>query len=114
MRILYNSKLSQFKTPFGTLTPGETCTMRIQIPCSCQTTHVELRLLSEDAKPFLNVPMVKTGVTELYETWSVSFALDDPDLYFYYFQITTKNESFRLLKQGDDTNMEQEIGRAHV
>ena len=107
MRILYNSKFSQFKTPFGTLTPGETCTMRIQIPCSCQTTHVELRLLSEDTKPFLNVPMVKTGVTELYETWSVSFALDDPDLYFYYFQITTKNESFRLLKQGDDTNMEQ-------
>mgnify|MGYP002608946761 FL=1 len=33
-------------------------------------------------------------------------SLDDPDLYFYFFQITTKNESFRLLKQGDDTNME--------
>ena len=107
MRILYNSKLSQFKTPFGTLRPGETCTMHIQIPCSCQTVHVEVRLLREDGKPYLNVPMAKTAETALYETWTAAFALDDPDLYFYFFQITTKNESFRLLKQGDDTNMEE-------
>lgn len=58
------------------------------------------------AKPYLNVPMAKTAATELYETWTAAFALDDPDLYFYFFQITTKNESFRLLKQGDNTNME--------
>ena len=80
--------------------------MHIQIPCSCQTVHVEVRLLREDGKPYLNVPMAKTAATELYETWTAAFALDDPDLYFYFFQITTKNESFRLLKQGDDTNME--------
>lgn len=80
--------------------------MHIQIPCSCQTVHVEVRLLREDSKPYLNVPMAKTAATELYETWTAAFALDDPDLYFYFFQITTKNESFRLLKQGDDTNME--------
>ncbi len=106
MRILYNSKLSQFKQPFGTLRPGEVCTMHIQIPCACQTTHVEVRVLSEDGTPFLNVPMVKCAQTELYETWRTAFALDEPDLYFYFFQITTKNESFRLLKQGDATNME--------
>ena len=106
MRILYNSKLSQFKQPFGTLRPGEVCTMHIQIPCTCQTTHVEVRVLSEDGTPFLNVPMVKCAQTELYETWRTAFALDEPDLYFYFFQITTKNESFRLLKQGDATNME--------
>ncbi|MEI3089183.1 MAG: hypothetical protein V8T01_04155 [Oscillospiraceae bacterium] len=80
--------------------------MHIQIPCSCQTVHVEVRLLREDGKPYLNVPLAKTAATELYETWTAAFALDDPDLYFYFFQITTKNESFRLLKQGDDTNME--------
>ena len=51
--------------------------------------------------------MAKTAETALYETWTAAFALDDPDLYFYFFQITTKNESFRLLKQGDDTNMEE-------
>ena len=26
MRILYDSKQPQFKTPFGTLTPGQVCT----------------------------------------------------------------------------------------
>ena len=62
---------------------------------------------AEDGKPYLNVPMAKTAETALYETWTAAFALDDPDLYFYFFQITTKNESFRLLKQGDDTNMEE-------
>lgn len=80
--------------------------MHIQIPCSCQTVHAEVRLLREDGKPYLNVPMAKTAETALYETWTAAFALDDPDLYFYFFQITTKNESFRLLKQGDNTNME--------
>ena len=51
-------------------------------------------------------PWPRRRQTALYETWTAAFALDDPDLYFYFFQITTKNESFRLLKQGDDTNME--------
>ena len=32
MRILFDSKLSQFKTPFGVLRPGEVCTLHIQIP----------------------------------------------------------------------------------
>ena len=34
MRILFDSKLSQFKTPFGVLRPGEVCTLHIQIPVS--------------------------------------------------------------------------------
>ena len=29
MRILYDSKQPQFKTPFGTLTPGQVCTLHI-------------------------------------------------------------------------------------
>ena len=66
MRILYNSKLSQFKTPFGTLCPGETCTMHIQIPCSCQTVHVEVRLLREDG----NVEFVMAGANIPSLTWS--------------------------------------------
>ena len=45
MRILFDSKLSQFKTPFGVLHPGKPCTMHIQIPVSCRTTRVQLQLL---------------------------------------------------------------------
>ena len=36
--------------------------------------------VASNGKPFLNVPMAKTAETALYETWSASFALDDPDL----------------------------------
>ena len=40
MRILFDSKLPQFKTPFGCLTPGQECTLTIHIPTSVQTTAV--------------------------------------------------------------------------
>jgi hypothetical protein len=44
---------------------------------------------------------------ETYEIYSVTFSLDIPDLYFYYFRITTKNERFSLYKEGyDKTNIE--------
>ena len=48
MRILYDSKLSQFKTPFGTLTPKQVCTVHIHIPCACRTTAVALVLQAEN------------------------------------------------------------------
>ena len=50
MRILYDSKLSQYKTPFGTLTPGQMCTVHIHIPCAVRTTAVTLLLKYEDGK----------------------------------------------------------------
>ena len=106
MRILFDSRLSQFKTPFGVLRPGKTCRMHIQIPVSCRTTAVSLRLLREDRLPLREIPFQKTGGNALYETWGGEFSLERPNLYFYYFQITTENESFRLYKQGNDTNME--------
>lgn len=106
MRILFDSRLSQFKTPFGTLTPDESCRMQIQIPVSCQTVETSLVLLRENGTEFCRVAMQKSAVTELYETWSCRFSLKETALYFYYFAITTKNESFRLFKQGSDTNME--------
>ncbi len=34
MRILYDSKQLHHKTPFGTLTPGESCTLCIHIPAT--------------------------------------------------------------------------------
>ena len=107
MRILFDSKLSQFKTPFGTLLPGQACRLRVDIPVSCKTVKAELRVLQEDGvSPCFTRPLAKREANELYEVWSGEFALTEPGLYFYYFLITTENESFRLLKQGNDTNME--------
>ena len=48
MRILYDSKQPQFKTPFGTLTPGQVCTLHIHIPTSVLTTKVTCVFNHED------------------------------------------------------------------
>ena len=40
MRILYDSKLSQYKTPFGTLTPGQECILHVHVPTSVGASMV--------------------------------------------------------------------------
>ena len=107
MRILFDSKLSQFKTPFGTLRPGEVCRLRVDIPVSCQSVKAEVVVLQEDGiSEAFRAALRKSEENELYEGWSGEFSIQTTGLYFYYFFITTKNEAFRLYKQGNDTNME--------
>lgn len=107
MRILYDSKLPQYKTPFGTLTPGQVCTVHIHIPCAVGTTAVTLLLKYEDGKTGAqDIPLEKQSVKGPYEVWGGDFSIPHTGLYFYYFYIRKPDGGFRLLKQGDDTNME--------
>ena len=107
MRILYDSKLSQYKTPFGTLTPGQVCTVHIHIPCAVGTTAVTLLLKYEDGKTGAqDIPLEKQSVKGAYEVWGGDFSIPHTGLYFYYFYIRKPDGGFRLFKQGDDTNME--------
>ena len=105
MRILYDSKKLEFKTPFGTLTPNEGCTLHLHIPCSCETLRVELVLEEEDGRPFMRFPMPLLRREDPYEIYRAEFSLKDTGLYFYYFDIFTKTTDFPLFKQGNDTNM---------
>ena len=107
MRILFDSKLSQFKTPFGMLLPGQGCRLRVDIPVSCRTVKAEVIFLQDDAlTEAFRAPLAKAEANALYEAWSGEVSLPAAGLYFYYFFITTQNEAFRLYKQGNDTNME--------
>ncbi len=106
MRILFNSKLSQFKEPFGTLLPQQNCTLRIHIPSQLQTEKVECRFSGPDSEKMLTVPMTIDGKIGAYDIFRGDFSFDQPGLFFYYFYITTPTGSFRLFKFGDDTNME--------
>lgn len=107
MRILYNSRLSCYKEPFGTLTPGQRCTLHIHIPAQILTKNVFCLLENQDGSPAFSVPMEKEKIQGPYEIYRGEFSLPEPGLFFYYFRITTKNESFKLLRQGgEDTNME--------
>ena len=107
MRILYDSKLPQFKEPFGTLTPGQSCHLHIHIPCAVQATTVKCLLQYEDgrttAQEFL---FSKERIEGPYEIWQAEFSIPQEGLYFYYYYIDTPSGGFRLFKQGDDTNME--------
>ena len=86
MRILYDSKLPQYKTPFGTLTPGQNCALHIHIPCAVQATTVTCLLKYEDGRTDAqNIRLTKQTVKGTYEVWSGAFSIPYTGLYFYYY-----------------------------
>ena len=107
MRILYDSKQAQFKTPFGCLREDEKCTISLLIPKSCGAKEVQLCL--EDEKGFfLRVPFGKMEEEGEYERFGGTFSLFRRGLYFYYFVVVQEENSFRLFREGyDQTNMEE-------
>ena len=106
MRILFDSKLPQYKTPFGTLVPGQECTLNIHIPAAVQTTHVVCHFQYEDGREAQPVTLDFNTKKGPYEIYQGKFSLENTGLYFYYFVIHHRSGSFRLFRQGDDTNME--------
>lgn len=106
MRILFDSKKAEYKAPFGCLAPGQTCVLHIHIPCTVQTSNVTLVLENEDGSFFREADFSPEARQGDYEIWRCDFSLDTPGLFFYWFRITGHTGTFRLFKQGNDTNME--------
>ena len=106
MRILFDSKLAQYKDPFGTLVPQQTCTLNIHIPATVQATAVECIIDHENGSRAIIVPMTLREKQGPYDIFTGEFRFEYCGLFFYYFRITNRNGSFRLFKYGDDTNME--------
>lgn len=106
MRILFCSRDPRYKNPTGTLTPGEDCRLRLDIPASCQTREVSCQFEQENGRPAFSAALALSRTEGPYEIYEGSFQIPEPGLLFYYFRITTANESFSLFRQGDDTNME--------
>ena len=106
MRILFDSKKRIFKEPFGCLSVGEECTLHIHIPTTVETTGVVCAFLTEDGKPYRDVELKFERKEGAYDIWGGAFALTEPALLFYFFRITGRTGTFRLFKQGNDTNME--------
>ena len=106
MRILFDSKKTEFKTPFGCVTPNQPVTLHIHIPASVGTTAVQCVVQTEDGRPFQEAQLSFEKKEGPYDIWSGSFSLTEPALVFYWFRITGNTGTFRLFKQGNDTNME--------
>ncbi len=106
MRILFDSKQTQYKTPFGTLTPGQRCRLNIHIPQTVPTTKVQCILQRENGEGCGSYDLQLSKKEGCYEIYSGDLVIDQPGLYFYYFYISKPDGGFRLFKQGDQTNME--------
>ncbi len=106
MRILFDSKKAEYKTPFGCIKTGENCTMRIDIPVACRTLNVRLCIFDETGFEML-MPFKPECESEGYQRFKTDFSLFHPGLYFYYFRIETEESNFSLYKQGNDTNIEE-------
>ena len=107
MRILFDSKKLQFKTPFGTLTPEQNCTLHIHIPTSVGAVKAECVLTRDEDGRSIVAPMFPKSAHDGYTVFCGDFSLPETGLYFYYFRIYKPEGSFRLFKFGEnDTNME--------
>ena len=106
MRILFDSKQLKFKDPFGTLVPGQMCTLHVHIPTSVATRRAEIVLCYEDGSPARYIEMYRERQEGAYDIYRGDFSLFAPGLHFYYFQIHDPHGMFRLFKEGDDANME--------
>ena len=106
MRILYDSKKIIHKDPFGTLTPNETCTLNVHVPQNVGALKVDCVIRMEDTGKETIVTLLPSETRGAYVVFSGSFSLAERGLYFYYFRVSKPDSSFRLFKQGDDTNME--------
>ena len=106
MRILFDSKQPQFKTPFGTLIPGQDCTLHIHVPATVQAKAVECFIFRENGQLAKTVAMEYAKKHGAYEIFRCTFAMEDCGLYFYRFRIVQRDNEFRLYKYGEHTNME--------
>ena len=106
MRILFDSKKLIYKDPFGCLVPQQTCRLHIHIPATVETSAVSCVFQKENGAPYMQTELTLLEQRGMYQVWAGEFFLKDTGLYFYYFRITGKTGTFRLFKQGDDTNME--------
>ena len=106
MRILFDSKQLAFKDPFGTLVPGQNCTLHIHIPATVGAAEVTCVLCTEKGETCKTFPFAFETKRGAYDLWTCTFSLEETGLFFYHFRIASKTNCFRLFKQGDDTNME--------
>lgn len=106
MRILFDSRNIQFKTPFGTIRRGQNCLLRIHVPFTSGARAVSLILEDHDQKPVREIPLSMPERKGDYGIWECSFQLEHTGLYFYWFHIAKEQGGFRLFKQGSGTNME--------
>ena len=76
MRILFDSRLEKYKTPFGTVREGAACILNVYMPDSAEAVGLTLVVENCDGKPFTEVPFRKKERRGDYDVWTTEFSLD--------------------------------------
>ncbi len=105
MRIIFDSKKLNHKTPFGCLRTDEKCNINIHIPSSCNTQRCFLCMENREGF-YLKMPMTFYDAKDGYDYYNCVFSMDCVGLYHYWFYIETNSDKFDLYKEGIcDTNI---------
>ena len=99
MEILFDSKNTEYKSPFGTLFENRPCRIRLKIPVGIGAEKVLLRIEKENGEEFASFPGEKEDEQDGFFPFSFRFSLAEPALYFYFFFIRTENGSFSLFRR---------------
>lgn len=99
MRILFDSKSSIHKRPFGCLKENEMCHISLHIPKDVNTKRAFLILEKEDGL-CISVPLTIKSEKDDFELFECDFSLFSAGLYHYFFKIEKESDSFFLFKEG--------------
>lgn len=101
MNILFNSRDSADKQPFGPLREGCSCRMRIRIPAELEARRVLLTTEEGFQVDFAHAGWQDDG----YELFTAEYPAPAAGLYFYRFHIWDKNGDYDLFRAGSGTNI---------
>ncbi|MDR0314803.1 MAG: glycoside hydrolase family 13 protein, partial [Oscillospiraceae bacterium] len=100
--LIFDSRNERYKSKFGAIADGECITLRLLLPCGghicCTGAGM---LLCRDGEEYKRYDF---KATEEYDQdcawWELDFSIDQPGLYWYYFEFSTPHKTFKLYNDG--------------
>lgn len=83
---IYNSRLPEYKTPFGAVKTGQTVTFTLRVPTNygCETPFL---FMQKDGEDMLQIAMQCAGTEQDTRIFTLEYTAAGPGLYFYYFDL---------------------------
>jgi cyclomaltodextrinase len=98
MQVLYNSRESVYKTPFGCIRQDELCRVMIRVSKQETADSAVLRIEDDMGHQVREVPLKKIGEEAKYHLFSGEFSFSECGLYYYYFHIDVGNQSVDVFR----------------
>ena len=92
---IFDSKLTQYKDPFGALPSGQSVTFHVYLPKRIAAERVDLVIHTDDS-PDVDVPMELVRFTADENVYQCVFCPARPKLYFYNFRFVDNGEQHTL------------------